>query len=306
MALGDTNTNTAAQTNFGPTNIVSSNVASTNSTGTKVPPRGDVRFGGFTLDTRTLTGALILAVIVAFAAWLVGRLVRLAVHRALNRPKHVPSDPTAIQFMGQFARVGVYIFALILYARLVPALDKVGTGLLASVGVVSVVFGLAAQNTLGNLIAGICLLLYRPYNLGDRLQVTAPTGLETGVVESLNLGYTILRTMDERHVVIPNSLILSQTSINLTSGGGRVVCSVPINVSPEADLEKVRKILMEIAAKFSKPEDYVGSPVTALSSSSMTLNLQVWCRDYQAGITLKSNLLEAVRKRFKEEGIELK
>jgi small-conductance mechanosensitive channel len=232
-------------------------------------------------------------------------MVHLGVQRVLNRPKHIPSDPTAIRFMGQFARVGVYIFALVTYARLIPQLDKFGTALLASVGVVSVVFGMAAQNTLGNLIAGISLLLYRPFNLGDRVQVAAPTGLETGMVESLNLGYTVLRTADDRHVVIPNSLMASQTSVNLSSSGGRILCSVPFNLSPDADLERTRKILIEIAAKFSKPEDYVGSPVTAIGGSSVTLTLQVCCDGFKLANDLKSHLLEAARERFKAEGIKL-
>ena len=84
---------------------------------------------------------------------------------------------------------------------------------LTSVGLVSVVVGLAAQSTLGNLISGVSLLLYRPFRLGDRLQVMTPAGLETGVVESLRLGYTTLQTEDNRRIVIPNS---SGTTISLT------------------------------------------------------------------------------------------
>lgn len=68
-----------------------------------------------------------------------------------------------------------------------------GISLLTGVIVASVVIGLAAQNTLGNLIAGVSLLLYRQFQLGDVAQVTAPTGLETGTVERLTLGYTTLR-----------------------------------------------------------------------------------------------------------------
>lgn len=297
-------TNSSNSTNA--TNLVSTNVASGSPTNSTIVPRRENPSPLDFMDRNTLAGALFWAAIVIIAAWLVGRIVRLAVHRILNRPKHVPSDPTAIHFMGQFARAGVYVFALLTYAHLIPALNGLGRAWLASVGVVSVVVGLAAQNTLGNLIAGICLLLYRPFNLGDRLQVTAPTGLETGVVESLNLGYTILRTPDERHIVIPNSLILSQTSVNLSSGGGRLICTVPFNVSPDTDLEKARKILTEITAQFSKPENYVGSPVTALGSSSLTLTLQVWCDGYKEALELKSHVLEAARKRFKAEGIELR
>jgi small conductance mechanosensitive channel len=300
-----------AETNSTGTNATtetdtSSNAAPAGTTGSKQPTAGDKVSQLDFLDRNTLAGALLVAVVVAFCAWVAGRLVRLAVHRILTRPKHVPSDPTAIQFMGQLARAGVYVFAVLTYAHLIPALSNLGSAGLASVGVLSVVVGLAAQNTLGNLIAGVTLLLYRPFNIGDRLQVTAPTGLETGVVESLNLGYTILRTPDERHIVIPNSLMSSQTNVNLSSSGGRLICLVPFTVSPDTDLEHARKVLIEIAGQFSKAEDYVGSPVTALGSSSVTLTLQVWCDGFKAAADLKSNLFEAARKRFKAEGIELR
>ncbi len=293
-----TGTNTTTETG-------SSNVVTTVTTVSQQTPREKVSQLDF-LDRNTYAGALLVAVVVAFCAWLAGRLVRLAVHRILTRPKHVPSDPTAIRFMGQFARAGVYVFALVIYARLIPGLDKFGTTVLASVGVLSVVFGMAAQNTLGNLIAGISLLLYRPFNIGDRLQVAAPTGLETGEVESLNLGYTVLRTADGRHVVIPNSAMAGQTSVNLSSSGARILCTVPITLSPDADIEHARKILMETAGQFSKPGDYVGCPVTAIGGSSITLTVQIQCDGFKAATDLKSNLLEAARKRFKADGIELR
>jgi small conductance mechanosensitive channel len=256
-------------------------------------------------DPGTLHGAALIAVIIGLAAWLAGRMIFFTVQRILNQPKHIPSDPMAIRFMGQLARAGVYVFALVSYARIIPQLDKFGTALLASAAIVSVVVGMAAQNTLGNLIAGISLLLYRPFNIGDRVQVSAPTGLETGVVESLNLGYTVLRTTDDRHVVVPNSVMASQTSINLSSSGSRALCTVPLTLSPDTDLERTRKILMEIAGKYSKAGEYAGSPVTALSGSGFTVTLEVWCDNFMAATDLKSRLLEAARERFKAEGIKL-
>ena len=166
---------------------------------------------------RNPLGALLYALFFALFAWLLGRALRLAVHRLLARDKHAYVDRTAVNFLAQLAQIGVWVFAFISYAHLVPALAGLGTAWLASVGVISVIVGLAAQNTLGNLVAGVSLLLYRPFKVGDRLQVTAPTGLETGVVESLNLGYTVLKTADNRRVVVPNSAMASQTTINLTA-----------------------------------------------------------------------------------------
>ena len=98
------------------------------------------------------------------------------------------------------------------------------------VSVLSVIVGFAAQNTLGNVIAGIALLIYPLFKVGDRLQVTAPTGLETSVVESLTLGYTLLKTDDNRRVVVPLSLMASQTAINLTGNDPRLICAVPIGI----------------------------------------------------------------------------
>ncbi len=169
------------------------------------------------VSPQTPLGALLYALVFGFFAWLIGRALRLAIKRVLARDTHAYVDRTTVNFLAQLAQIGVWLFAFISYAHLVPALSSLGTAWLASVSVISVIVGLAAQNTLGNLIAGISLLLYRPFKVGDRLQVTAPTGLETGIVESLNLGYTVLKTDDNRRVVIPNSTMASQTTINLSA-----------------------------------------------------------------------------------------
>ncbi|MDB6023205.1 MAG: hypothetical protein JWQ04_3062 [Pedosphaera sp.] len=264
-----------------------------------------VNIVGELLDKNTLYGALLYALIFGITAWLLGRAVALAFERVLGHPKYIPSDRTAIRFLAQLSRLGIYLFAFVSYAHLIPALNTLGTAWLASVGVVSVVLGLAAQNTLGNLIAGISLLLYRPFNLGDRLQVMSPTGLETGVVESLNLGYTILRTPDNRRLVIPNSAMASQTSVNLSLTDGRKLCVVPIRLSPEANVEQARKILIELAKQHPKCLEYAGCPLTELGHASVTLSLQMWCEDAQAAADLKNDLLEAAKKRFENEGIEL-
>jgi small-conductance mechanosensitive channel len=135
----------------------------------------------------------------------------------MERDHHGLVDRTAAPFVVQLLRVLLYVIALLLYVHLIPGLRGIGTALLAGAGVASIVLGLAAQNTLGNLIAGMTLLLYRPFQVGDRVQVTAPTGLETGVVQVITLGYTILRTENNRRIVVPNSAMANQVTVNLTS-----------------------------------------------------------------------------------------
>ena len=260
--------------------------------------------GGIT-DPSTLPGALLYAVVFIFLAWFLGRTLRLAVQRVLAHDKHDHLDLMAVKFIAKLVRYGVYVFAFVAYARFVPALSGLGAASLTSISVLSLIVGIAAQNTLGNLIAGISLLLYRPFKLGDRLQVTAPTGLETGTVESLTLGYTLLTTDDNRRVVVPNSLMASQTTINLTGNDPRVICSVPIAISYDADIDKARAILLELAGQHPKAKKVCGCPLTQLGSSGVVLSLDVWCADALTATSLKCDLLEQSVKRFAREGIGL-
>src|ERR1700740_191377 len=135
----------------------------------------------------TLLGAALYLLVFLVLALLLARLLRAGLHTAMTRQQHVDRPPIA--FLQQLGSAAVWVVMLILYAHLIPVLRSMGTALLAGASIASVVIGLAAQSTLGNLIAGVSITIYRPFRLGDSLQVTAPTGTETGSVEAITLGY---------------------------------------------------------------------------------------------------------------------
>jgi len=165
----------------------------------------------------TLIGAGVYLLLFVILALLLSRILRAAVHTATARQGHI--DRTTVSFLQQIGTAAIWIIMLILYAHLIPALRAMGTALLAGASIASVVIGLAAQSTLGNLVAGIAITLYRPFRLGDTLQVTAPTGTEVGTVELISLGYTTLRTADARLVVLPNSIAASDCSGSCAGAG---------------------------------------------------------------------------------------
>ena len=263
-----------------------------------------IKTGGFS-DPSTLQGAVLLAGIFAFLAWFFGRTLRVGVQRMLAHDKHDHFDRMAVKFLAKLVRYCVYVFAFVAYAHFVPALSGLGTASLTSISVITVIVGLAAQNTLGNLVAGISLLLYRPFKLGDRLQVVAPTGIETGVVESLTLGYTLLKTDDNRRVVVPNSLMASQTAINLTANDPRVICSVLIGISYDSDINKARAILLSLAGKHPKAKQVCGCPLTQLNNSGVVLSLDAWCADALTAISFRCDLLEQAVEHFAVERIRI-
>ncbi len=171
-------------------------------------PAIQLTIGDF-LNPAVLPGALVYAAFFLLVAILIATLVHFLVQRSMKRA----TDPTGFHFVDQLLQGLVYVIMLVLYAQLVPPLRSLGTALLASVSIASIVIGLAAQGTLGNLVAGFALLLYRPFRIGDKVQLNTPKGMVTAKVESLTLGYTFLRDDEGNQVIVPNSVMANTVII---------------------------------------------------------------------------------------------
>ena len=168
------------------------------------------------VNPATLPGAIVYALVFLLLAFLATRLVHLLIKRGMQRA----SDITGFSFIDQLAQVIIFIVVLILYAQLVPPLRAMGTALLASVSIASIVIGLAAQSTLGNLIAGFALLLYRPFRVGDWVQLMTPRGVLSARIEAILLGYTLLEDEEGNQVIAPNSVMASVVLIRLKEDKG--------------------------------------------------------------------------------------
>ncbi len=235
------------------------------------------------------------------AAMLFSRLLRAAVHAAMTRQGHI--DRTTISFMQQFGSALIWVIMLILYAHLIPVLRSMGTALLAGASIASVVIGLAAQSTLGNLVAGVSITIYRPFRLGDTLQVAAPTGTEIGVVEMISLGYTTLRTPDGRLIVVPNSLAASQVTINLATPFSPWPLTIVIRVNRDADLEAARKLIVDVATEVVGEKAVGGCFLTKVETTAAVLELRVQAPDAATRDSLRATLLSKLSQRFTATGL---
>jgi small-conductance mechanosensitive channel len=249
----------------------------------------------------TLVGALIYLCIFLLVAMLAARGLRLAVRTALSKQSHI--DRTTISFLQQIGTALIWVLALIFYAQLIPQLRALGTALLAGASIASVVIGLAAQSTLGNLVAGIAITIYKPFRLGDTLQVAAPTGTEIGAIEMISLGYTTLRTPDGRHIVLPNSIAASQVTINLSETDlgttpASLQLSIAIRIGRDADVESARKLALEVAARAVGKEAVTGCFLTQMDATSATLQLQLRAPDPAGRDKLRSKLLAQLAHEF--------
>ncbi len=176
------------------------------------------------LESSAVLRALLFALLFSVLAYLAARGVRLLVEGAIRRDRKGLIDRTAARFFVQFSRAAIYVVALTAYFHVIPELRALGTFLLAGVSVASVVFGLAASTTLSNLIAGVSLLLYFPYRVGDTVRLQVAGNTETASIESINLGYTRLRSSAGESLIVPNSSMIS-TAVVLLDGAAEAPAS---------------------------------------------------------------------------------
>ena len=253
------------------------------------------------LKPDTLIGALAYLVIFVALAVILSRTLRAAVHAAMTRAGRI--DLTTISFLQQIGSAMIWVIMLILYAHLIPVLRSMGTALLAGASVASVVIGLAAQSTLGNLVAGVSITIYRPFRLGDTLQVAAPTGTEIGVVELISLGYTTLRAPDGHLVVLPNSIAASQVTINLNSTFTAGQITIAMHLPRDADVESARKLALQVATEAVGEKAVGGCYLTKVEGSGYTLELHLAAPDAAGRNELRSNVLAKLWQRFGETKI---
>jgi small-conductance mechanosensitive channel len=226
------------------------------------------------------------------------RALRSAVHAAMTRSGHI--DRTTLSFVQQMASALIWVVMLILYAHLIPVLHSMGTALLAGASVASVVIGLAAQSTLGNLVAGVSITIYRPFRLGDTLQVAAPTGTEVGVVELISLGYTTLRAPAGHLIVVPNSVAASQVTINLNTNASFAPWPLimMIRIGRDTDIEAARELALEVGKENADEKAVAGCFLTKVDTTSVTLELRLRASDSAQREKLRSTLLAELARRF--------
>lgn len=234
-----------------------------------------------------------LAVLV-FGLWIARRLVRL-VDRAFVR---MGFDTILTTFLHNLA------YGALLVVVLVAALDQLGvptTSLLALVGAAGLAIGLALKDSLSNIASGVMLIALRPFRAGDSVNIA---GID-GVVEQVRVFQTVLRTVENHEVVLPNSQITSVPIINFTARAQRRI-DVAVGISYEADVRSARQVLLTATNAHPKvladpPADVI---VTGLGDNAVNLMLRAWVNTPDFVLT-RSDLIESVHRELGAAGIAI-
>jgi small conductance mechanosensitive channel len=236
-------------------------------------------------------------VVIALAIFYLGKMVISLVVRGIRKVmQRQEVDKTLETFVCNLVRMVLLVIVII------AAIGQLGiqtTSFIAIFGAAGLAVGLALQGSLSNFAAGVLIVLFRPYRVGDFIEAAGISG----VVEQVQILTTILKTGDNKQIIVPNGQIMDSIITNYSANDKRRVDMV-VGVSYDDDLDKVRSTIEELIAAEERvlEEPACTIAVSALADSSVNFVVRPWVKtaDYWG---VMFDLTEAIKKRFDKEGI---
>ncbi len=255
--------------------------------------------GNWVIDNQDLLigyGVNILsALLILFIGNIFAKVISRGVAKVLRKREF---DQTIVDFISALVRY--LLFTIVLIA----ALGRIGVqtaSVVAVIGAAGLAVGLALQGSLSNFAAGVIIVAFRPFKSGDFVEVSGVSGS----VESIQIFSTVLKTPDNKMVVVPNGTVIGSPITNYSRHKVRRIDYV-IGVSYNADLQKTKAVLEDVVAKdprvLKSPAPQVG--VTALADSSVNFVVRPWVKTAEYW-DVYFDLLQAIKERLDEESIEI-
>ena len=240
------------------------------------------------------SGRLLLALVtLAIGWWIINRLsARLGKLVSLRH-----SDPALQSFISTLSNI---ILKILLFVSVASMIGIETTSFVAAIGAAGLAIGLALQGSLANFAGGVLILLFRPFRLGDWIEAQGVSG----TVDTIQIFHTVLRTGDNKTVIVPNGSLSNGIITNYNRQPTRQVV-FNVGVDYDADLQKARQVLLDLAKDPRVlPDPAPAAVVSELGDSSITVSLRVWVKtpDYWS---LMFMLNEQARDRLRAEGIDI-
>ena len=241
----------------------------------------------------------IINIALAAAIFIVGRMIAKALGSLLEKVlRKSRMDDILINFVTSIANI------LMLLVVVVASLDQLGvdtTSMIALVGAAGLAVGLALQGSLQNFAAGVMLIVFRPFKEGDFVEVAGVSG----IVEQITIFNTVMRTADNKEVIVPNGNIYSGVITNYSARDTRRVDMV-FGIGYDDDLKKAKAVLEDIINSDSRvlkdPAPVIA--VSELADSSVNFVVRPWVNSADYWNVLFETT-EAVKLRFDAEGISI-
>jgi len=235
-------------------------------------------------------------IVILIVGWIIANWVSRRVARYLERSEKIDSTLKPIFVTG--AKVLILVFTVL------AVLSKFGvetTSIIALVGTIGLAIGLALQGTLSNIASGIMLLVLRPFNIGDAVDLNGTMG----VVDEIGLFVTEMHSFDNIYISMPNSKVWGNKIENLTKNPTRRV-DMEFGIHYDDDMQKAKSIINEIVSNdervLAEPEPLIA--VGTLADSSVNIRVRPWTQNENVW-PLRYDLTQRIKERFDEENITI-
>ncbi|MBQ9032421.1 MAG: mechanosensitive ion channel family protein [Parasporobacterium sp.] len=211
-------------------------------------------------------------IIIAILIFIIGRLIIKWILKFLDKSRFLNKlDPTVRTFIRSFARIGLYV---ILVISLIGVLGVPMASIVTVLASCGVAVGLALQGALSNLAGGIMLLIFRPFRVGDYISAAG----EEGTVKEVTLFYTIINTVDNKQVTIPNGTLMGANVTNVSAEDTRRV-DLSFNIAAANEIEKVQEVMLKVAKAnpdvINTPAEPFAAPVEGVPGG-LKYAVRVW------------------------------
>jgi MscS family membrane protein len=248
----------------------------------------------------TLISIATIIVAAIFIADLLCLFLLQGIGKKLAAKTKTTADDEAISFFSKVLRLVVYLLAFVV---VLGQFNIELTPLVASLGIAGFAIAFAAQDTIGNLLAGFFILTDRPFAKGDRIEVKG----NIGEVVDIGLRTTKIETLDHTYVIVPNSHIISNEVTNFALPDIQIKVRVSVGVAYGTDPNKVRDILVKVASENAQVMKNPAPEAYFIEFGEFTLNFQlvVWITDFHEKFRVIDRLNTRINEEFKKAGIEI-
>lgn len=250
-----------------------------------------------------LDGALYVVTALA-VAWLVDAVLEAALGWYLNDVANRTHTAMPLEFLPFTRRLTQILFLMIALTNILAHFGSEISMLVTTAGVASLAVALAAQETLANMIAGLVLMIDRPFRQGDRVELGS--GVVGDIVE-VGLRTTKMLSLDNTLIVVPNKELAASRLTNYSFPDARMIIKIPLTITYDSDLETAREVLLAVARRqagvLADPPPAVY--VTDFGDLGLKVSLWIWVGDAKDQVRVKDALAAALKEGFHQAGIKV-
>lgn len=252
---------------------------------------------------------------VVLFCWVLSRISRTIVIYFLR--KNLTKEKfgvTRLKFTRNSLRFVYGLLGFLIIMFTVPIFRKQAGYIFSGAGILAAIIGFAAKDAISNLIGGLFIVLFRPFRVGDYIKLSDN---REGIIDDITLRHTIITTFENKRLIIPNSVISTESVLNVTIHETKILSFNEFYIGVYADIDKAKSIIAEEASKLDfvidnrTPEDIINDApefdvrLINVDESAITIRAYIWISDPLKEFQMKSFFKEAVHKRFILEGVDL-